>query len=620
MNATKLSCRIGFYFAVLAILVVPFAASAQVGPFSTNLDHYTCYKGKVFKPFPGIKDTNPTVTLNDSIESGDYTKFKESGMCLPTDKNSESMIDDITHMKAYKIKGLVKHPKTTGNSAYNQLGKITLDTIKVSKLLVPATKDLPSAQVAPAAPNSATHNVDHYKCYKAKVTKGTPKMAKGLVISLSDQWEAARDFEVKKPAELCIATDKNGEGIQDALGNLVCYKGKFATKHTARTGYWFVDQLIAHKMDSKKEDLVCLPSLVDPAPEFCGDHITNQSPFEECDAAEIAACALDEVCSGDCLCTQCGNGIIDSGETCEDDSDCLGTEFCDSACACTSKPALGNREITFDPALSSFSSAFLNGASVGTPAGSVFLTGGIPDADEIAPLTSNGPSVFTVDVSLGAPQTVCYQLDNCVGFVDCDGGSNVDTSEVRDSLSPSAGACTTGSTDCPTDPSSVCCDNACEGVAVGSGNTSVLSVGVNANDSGPGAAYAECEFRTVTEVEFGSDCTQVDFNATGVCSEDVLTTCANDGDCAGVGDDCRLVNILQRSLTTGNSETSLTNHCAGSGALPNVVPTFSVDGTNFDCSDFTTTDGPGAVGIAIPTEEPTPFIGGDGANALLLVD
>lgn len=585
--------------AVLAVVGVAVAtpSSAQVGPFETSLDHFTCYKGKVSKGSNQIKTTDPTLTLNDALESGTYGGLKEAGMCLPSNKNSEGMIDEVTHLTSYKLKGLTTTPGLSNpHNAYNQFGKITLDTGKPSRLLVPANK---SETTTPPAPDASSHNVDHYKCYKAKVTKGTPKLPAGLVVSVSDQWEAARNFEIQKVAELCIATDKNGEGLQDPFAHLVCYKAKPAAKPTPRLGWRFRDQLITHRMDSGKEERFCVPSLVDPAPEFCGDLTINQPPFEQCDGSDTP-CPASEVCADDCQCSLCGNGTIDLGEACEANGDCLGTELCDAGCQCVPKPPIGQRTLSLGSGSGFFSSLLGLTTPVATPAGTLVLDAGVPNGSDQAPVSLLAPPYYiTTNITLGGASTFCIEILSCSGTLYCSGGQNVDALQSMSSLALSEPSCVQdGSNSCPNSPSSVCCSNACEGGQVPrTSGAPTMHVGVT--DPGAGAMELTCSVRTKGNLAPATNCTTVDYS-----TEPTFT----------------------HVFTTGATVAEVTQHCAGMSAPANAVLRFpkatdpAFAGESFNCKHFTTENGPGKLVWALPTEEPTVLSPGDGANVFRFDD
>ena len=63
-----------------------------------------------------------------------------------------------------------------------------------------------------------TPAVDHFKCFKAKRAR-----ARATGITVVDQF-GTKTVDVRKPAHLCAPTDKNGEGVLDPSGFLMCYK------------------------------------------------------------------------------------------------------------------------------------------------------------------------------------------------------------------------------------------------------------------------------------------------------------------------------------------------------------------------------------------------------------
>jgi hypothetical protein len=92
-----------------------------------------------------------------------------------------------------------------------------------------------------------------------------------------------------------------------------------------------------------------------------------------------------------------------------------------------------------------------------------------------------------------------------------------------------------------------------------------------------------------------------------------------------IGSDCSIQDyaaapIETHGLTTGTATSEVTQHCAGTGAPPDVVPVFATTGANFDCGSWTIENGPGTLVWALPTEEPTTFVTGDGANAFVFAD
>src|SRR5207248_3002194 len=158
-------------------------------------DHYLCYKAKA-SPFTPIA----SVHLVDEFEDVNVAVVKPRALCTPADKNGEGVMDQNTHLKSYQIKQLTPHARRTVTIQNQFFSPLSLTTIKPDLLYVPTNKDLITT---PAAPDLNAISVDHYKCYRVKITSGTPKFPKGVQATVLDQFNSpAKLFDVKKPRHL----------------------------------------------------------------------------------------------------------------------------------------------------------------------------------------------------------------------------------------------------------------------------------------------------------------------------------------------------------------------------------------------------------------------------------
>jgi hypothetical protein len=82
-----------------------------------------------------------------------------------------------------------------------------------------------TAQYSATALTLTIHALDHYLCYKAKTTRGTPPFVRPAPVTLKDQFEEVV-AEILKPVSLCTPVDKNTEGIVDQATHLEGYKIK----------------------------------------------------------------------------------------------------------------------------------------------------------------------------------------------------------------------------------------------------------------------------------------------------------------------------------------------------------------------------------------------------------
>jgi hypothetical protein len=219
-------------------------------------DDFLCYGAKAtFTPIPNVR-------LVDQFEDIFVTVRKLKHLCTPADKNAEGVFDDVTHQASYTITqapGTPKFVRRTNLLVENQFGQLRVDAYKRDLLLVPSNKNL-SGPTPP--PNLGAINVDHYKCYKAKTTAGTPRFV-AQTVTVEDQFTTPKTFVLKKIRHLCNPVDKNNEGIKNSTVHLACYQAKPASgqpKHVRRTGVNTNNQLGALVLSTVKESELCIPS------------------------------------------------------------------------------------------------------------------------------------------------------------------------------------------------------------------------------------------------------------------------------------------------------------------------------------------------------------------------
>jgi cysteine-rich repeat protein len=219
--------------------------------------HFLCYKGKTTAGTPKFVPVLG-VDLLDQFEPLDVDAKKLKHLCTPANKDGGGFVDAATHLASYQIKAIVGSPKHVPQQNLkitNVVGVIRVDTIKPDFLMVPTSKDL---NVDPPLPGP--NEVDHYKCYKIKVTPQTPKFPKGLTASLTDQF-GVRSVSLLKPSHLCTPVEKNGEAIKHASVHQLCYKVKPAPATPKQPGLHLNNQFGILRVDTVKEDLLCAPSL-----------------------------------------------------------------------------------------------------------------------------------------------------------------------------------------------------------------------------------------------------------------------------------------------------------------------------------------------------------------------
>jgi hypothetical protein len=245
----------------LAATITPARAQSPCGAILDDcIDDFTCYGART-TPGTARFATVPGVTLVDQFETVTASVAKQQHLCTPTDKNQEGLLDPDTHLVSYAIKRQSpRHVARTAIRVTNQLGEIRVNTIRPEILLVPTAKDL---SMQPSAPNPTGHRLDHYKCYRVRVTPGSPQFANGTTVQAEDQFSANRLLSLVKPRHLCTPVNKNGEGVTSSHAHYLCYSVRPAIgspKHLRRLGLFINNQFGPLRLDTIKEKEFCIPS------------------------------------------------------------------------------------------------------------------------------------------------------------------------------------------------------------------------------------------------------------------------------------------------------------------------------------------------------------------------
>jgi hypothetical protein len=322
----------------------------------------------------------------------------------------------------------------------------------------------------------------------------------------------------------------------------------------------------------------------DCTPARCGDGVLDDLANEQCDDGIENSDLPNASCRTDCTPARCGDGIVDggAGEACEDDGGCSSTNECQD-CECV--PRLGTRTISAS-GLGIIASPI--GEPLGPISGRLVLNAGAPDADGVAALsTPPGASFLSINVPV-ASLRVCHRITSCTGVIHCNGGVNAVVRTQLNSLRQGL-TCQVATTPSACQAGGPCCSNACEGVGVGSGNVPTATTAVNSGTGTGGLVVLECLDSTVFG-PLGTNCA-------------TLTTYAPD----------RL-----SVYTSGSSTAAFTNECPPDPTT-NRLATVSSTGENFQCSSWTTENGPGRLLIPVVVEQPIADLAGD-VSALIQLD
>jgi hypothetical protein len=222
---------------------------------TTLPDHFQCYeiKPKAFATVTGV-------SVQDQFGQHTETVRFAHRLCAPANKNGgdPSAPNHPDHLQGHIVSG--PNVKVANLTVANQFGTIKLDIVKPDILMVPTLKSLDPLALPPALTNPT---VDHFQCYKAKRSQGSPKFQKILGVKVQDQFGTAM-LDLLKPVRLCAPANKRNEdpSAPQHPFHLLCYKTKnsaFGMEQTFTNDQFGPAQpLLIHRRE------LCVPSLKNP--------------------------------------------------------------------------------------------------------------------------------------------------------------------------------------------------------------------------------------------------------------------------------------------------------------------------------------------------------------------
>ena len=220
-------------------------ATVTPSPRETPIRHYQCYE-----LHEGSGETTD-VALADRIGDGDVTVGRAKRLCAPADKNDEdgAAPQQAEHLLAYEATQN-NHFEPRVASVTNQFGTFNVTLKRVDFALVPANKSLVAAPPAPAG------TVNHYKCYALAQARFRRE---GLKVD--DQF-GTTIVTLKRPARLCVAADKNAEGVPEPDFHLLCYQARKTSGVFTGPAVFTTDQFgsARHQVFGARE--LCVPSVI----------------------------------------------------------------------------------------------------------------------------------------------------------------------------------------------------------------------------------------------------------------------------------------------------------------------------------------------------------------------
>ncbi len=178
-----------------------------VPPGGGSTDPLQCYE--IHRPV-----MNTPVTLDDALGPSTIIVQRAKRICAPADVNGTSpdAPSHPGHFTYYTIDQVSPFTQVKHVDVTNAFGTVTVSLLRPDRLLVPTSKSV----TAPPAPLATP--LDHYKCYR--VSNAQQRIAN---LSITDQFGTI-GIDVKRPLHLCLAADKNDEGVPDPGQALLCYQ------------------------------------------------------------------------------------------------------------------------------------------------------------------------------------------------------------------------------------------------------------------------------------------------------------------------------------------------------------------------------------------------------------
>ncbi len=285
MSHGRLSVSLGVTLAVAIATMV----GAQLPP--TGLDRYLCYRSALAQgslPFASVPKT-----LEDQFPPAQVFDVKKVMLlCNPADVNGSGIVHSDDHLVTYAIRPASGSPRFQKHThvVVGPFGTHTVSLQRPDSLLVPSSKTLGGGGAPPYGPA----DIRHYKCYRAKIVKGTTFQPPPPP-TVSDQFRAGHPYSVVKVTKLCTPADKNGEDPTAPAdpAHLVCYKVRGAK--LPKTLVSINNQIRAERLDVARPNELCVPALKDPGPTTTSTTSTTSTSittttFGPCGSAPAPLC------------------------------------------------------------------------------------------------------------------------------------------------------------------------------------------------------------------------------------------------------------------------------------------------------------------------------------------
>ncbi|TMB10641.1 MAG: hypothetical protein E6J71_26485 [Deltaproteobacteria bacterium] len=177
------------------------------------LDAYACARAR------STRRSTAQVTLGDEFEHGTFELSGATGLCTPAEVADGYVSNRSIRLEAYRLRREGPPITRAVVNLITQLGPVSLRVSSTRVLLVPTAT---AADVDPAPPDPAAHNVDRFACHAVHSSRrGDFPTGASVVVQLGD--DVAGSVPVRRPRYLCAPADENGEDAKNPRAHLLCY-------------------------------------------------------------------------------------------------------------------------------------------------------------------------------------------------------------------------------------------------------------------------------------------------------------------------------------------------------------------------------------------------------------
>jgi uncharacterized repeat protein (TIGR01451 family) len=233
-----------------------------LGAVSVGLDHFQCYRARTTQKQPNLPLRNPPWTLVDQFGTLTRNILPLVATCNPVNKDGEDpgAVTHPDHMASYQLRYRRPYLPTLPlrkQKVVNEFGTIFVNLKFQARMFAPIAQQLNGP-----TPPLVSPAIDHFTCYKARITPGTGPFAQRTV-TLEDEFGTST-VKVLSPSRLCAPTNMNNTspGAETHVPHLMCYR---ITSSLKRPGWVFVNNEFGPgRFYPMSRYELCVPSLKNP--------------------------------------------------------------------------------------------------------------------------------------------------------------------------------------------------------------------------------------------------------------------------------------------------------------------------------------------------------------------